>query len=417
MVYEGTVVGLKKRSAVVMTGDCQFKEIKRTPAMSSGLKVHFTDADLFKPAVKAPLRFTAIAASLLVCFVLAYSLLQEITGKRAFAYISLEVNPALEISLDKEMKVIKATGLNRDGQDIAKGLKIRGQDAGEAVQAVLSACVEIGYINGDHNRVLIATTFPVKNDELQEELDYRIWEAARKGVAASPSEASVYIFNVDPALREQAIKKGVSAARYLLWQDAQSNGLQCDLDGPLSGPGFSRSANRLSLPFAERVVPDNHAAPDPVPSSMHNGRVNQAPSSPGSGEAPGNSGNQFRGEFIPPGTGENTDNGKEKRSGRPGDSGDTTPAGPDKTQITNGGLVTPATDVKDNKPAPDPVVSPGGANNNRPTSSSDAAKSTDKSPSLSEPAGGAIGGGSSSSGGSSSGSGGGSSSGSGGSGW
>ncbi|MHB8985347.1 MAG: anti-sigma factor domain-containing protein, partial [Eubacteriales bacterium] len=331
MVYEGTVVGLKKRSAVVMTGDCRFKEIQKTPAMSSGLKVHFTDADLFKPAVKAPLRFTAVAASLLVCFVLAYSLLQGITDKLAFAYINLEVNPALEISLDKEMKVIKVTGINRDGQDIAKGLKIREQVAGEAVQAALSACVESGYINGDHNRVLLATTFPVKNDKLQEELDYRIWEAARKSVAVSQSGAEIYILHVDPVLREQAIQKGVSAGRYLLWQDAQSNGLQFDLDGPLSGPGFSQSVGRLSLPFTERSATDNNAAPGTALPAMQGGRADQAPSSPpGSGAATGKIENKLRDHITPPGTGGGIVNGKEKGTGESGDTMDTGPADPGK---------------------------------------------------------------------------------------
>jgi len=345
MVYEGTVIALKKRSAVVMTGDCQFKEIKRTPATVSGFKVHFTDEDLFQPAFKAPLRFTAIAASLLVCFVLAYSLLQGIAGMRTFAYIDLEVNPALEISLDQEMKAIKVTGLNQDGRKVAKGLRIQGQDAGEAVQTVLDACVESGYLNSDHNQVLMATTFSVKNDRQQEELDYRIWIAARQVVAAGQGEASVYILNADPALRKQAVKKGVSAGRYLLWQDVQSSGSECDLDSPLSSPAFSRSASRLSLSFTD----SNSTVPGPALHSTHSERTDQAPSSsPGAVEAPGNTGNAFKDGVITPGAGKEANNGKDTGGGKPDGTGDATSADPGEAGKTNDSSDS-AKGVKDNK--------------------------------------------------------------------
>jgi len=313
MVYEGTVIALKKHSAVVMTSDCQFKEIKRTPATISGFKVRFTDEDLFQPAAKVPLRFTALAASLLVCFVLAYSLFHGITGGRAFAYVGLEVNPALEISLDQEMKAIKATGLNEDGRKVTKDLRIQGLEASEAVKAVLDACARSGYLNNEHNQVLITTTFPVKNDAQQEELDYRIWIAASQAAAASRVEASIYIFNADPLIRNQAVKQGVSAGRYLLWQDAQSSGSECELDSPLSSPAFSRSAGKLALTFTEK----NNAVPGPAPQSAHGKRADQDSSfSHGAVEHQGNSGNAFKDEaFAPKDTG---------GSRRPDDTGNAT---------------------------------------------------------------------------------------------
>ncbi|MCG9969028.1 anti-sigma factor domain-containing protein [Pelotomaculum terephthalicicum JT] len=354
MVYEGTVITLKKRSAVVMTGDCQFKEIKRTPATLSGFKVRFTDEDLFQPAVKAPLRFAAVAASLLVCFVLAYSLLQGIAGARTFAYIGLEVNPALEISLDQEMMAIKVTGLNEDGREVAKGLRIQGQDAGEAVQTVLAACAASGYLNSEHNQVLMATTFSVKNDKQQEELDYRIWIAARQAVAANQGEASVHILNADPALRKQAVKQGVSAGRYLLWQDAQSSGSTCDLDSPLSSPAFSRSAGRLSLPFTE----SDSAVPGPALHSIPSERTEQAPSSPspGVGTAPGNPGNSFNDRITTPGAGNDANNGKDTGGNKPdNNTGNANPAAPGEAKKANNGSdnsisgQSPLGGVKDNK--------------------------------------------------------------------
>lgn len=346
MYYEGTLVGLKKRSAVVMTGDCQFKEIRRTPAMVGGQKICFTEADLVKPAFSPPLRVAAIAASLLFCFVLAYSLLQGFMDRRAFACISLEVNPSLDISLDREMKVLKVTGLNEDGREIAGEIKLRGLTAAEAVQAVLSLCVERGYLNGDHNRVLLATTLFVKNDPLQEDLDYRIWDAARRVV---PEGTALYILNADPALRAQAVEKGVSTGRYLLWQDARNSGQPCDLDGPLSGPAFSRSAAKLSVPFTEK----KDTAPGPAPSPTESdSAIYYHSSAPAAATAPGSDDNRFGSRLTSPGLSEGIDYSREKNSGSQDNTGGNGQAGFGQTG-TNGGFI-PAPGVGDDSQTPVP---------------------------------------------------------------
>ncbi|MCL6634395.1 MAG: anti-sigma factor domain-containing protein [Peptococcaceae bacterium] len=352
MVYEGMVVGLKKHSAVVMTSDCRFREIKRAPGMTCGTRVYFTDADLAGPAAGISLRFTAFAASLLLCLALAYTLLQGFMDRRAFAFVALEVNPALEISFNREMKAIKLTALNQDGRAVAGGLKIRGEEPGGAVRAVLNACLEKGYLNADHKQVLISTTFSVENPALQEDLDRRIWEAAREVVAAGQSGASIYIFNAAPAVREQAAKKGVSAVRYLLWQDAQESGIQCDLKGPLTGPGFSRSAGKLAVLSTETGNKDSHSAPGPAFPPAQSGQAAPEHSSPGTGTAPAKKKSNFKDHAAPPDTGEDTDDGKIRSGGRPGDAGDTGPAGPDKAEKTGGRPTTPAAADNGGKAAP-----------------------------------------------------------------
>jgi len=236
--YKGTIIGMKKRTAVVMTEDCGFKEIKKDGLMFCGQQVCFSDADLV-PDRKSPHRLLAIAASFLLCFLLAYSLVTGITAAKVYAYVSIDVNPSVELWLDREFRVIRILGLNGDGKLVAGNVDLRGQDVDGAFEKLFKTFSDRQFIGSNgKDWVVITTVLRKRADDggsSQRNLDYLLWATAREKIAGSGEKVTLHVIDADPALRKQAGRKGVSTGQYLLWLKARERGILFDLDGvPLS---------------------------------------------------------------------------------------------------------------------------------------------------------------------------------------
>lgn len=80
-------------------------------------------------------RLTAVAAVLIVALVFAGG------GYQAYAkpvsYITIDVNPSLEIGINRWDKVVECTGLNSDGKDLLERTDIKGMDYRSAMEELI----------------------------------------------------------------------------------------------------------------------------------------------------------------------------------------------------------------------------------------------------------------------------------------
>ena len=60
--------------------------------------------------------FLKPASLLVACFLCA--LLFSTTGRKVFAYVSVDINPSLEVSVTKDLRVIDLQACNDDGRRI-----------------------------------------------------------------------------------------------------------------------------------------------------------------------------------------------------------------------------------------------------------------------------------------------------------
>lgn len=103
-----------------------------------------------------------VAASALLCAgVMTFSLAACKTDKSgdgsAASYVSLDINPSIELTLDKNDKVISVHGANEDGQVLLyKEEGIVGADVETAVAKITSLAVELGYL--DENNKVVETS-------------------------------------------------------------------------------------------------------------------------------------------------------------------------------------------------------------------------------------------------------------------
>lgn len=88
---------------------------------------------------------------------------------QAQSYVSLDINPAIELTLDANNKVISAYGANEDGQVLLYGeVSVVGLNVEAAVEKITDLAVEYGFIDEDNK--VVGTSVSSKTDALAADL-------------------------------------------------------------------------------------------------------------------------------------------------------------------------------------------------------------------------------------------------------
>ncbi|MDR0925075.1 MAG: hypothetical protein LBN31_12085 [Hungatella sp.] len=128
--------------------------------------------DLSTPQIKAEkekrsvffLRQRVIATLVAACFcmiALAGGTYTYQNGK-VDSVIGIDVNPSVELSVNKRNKVLAAKALNEDGESIMQDMELKGVDLNTAVNAVIGSMVTHGYLSELDNAILVT----VSNDSI-----------------------------------------------------------------------------------------------------------------------------------------------------------------------------------------------------------------------------------------------------------
>lgn len=127
--------------------------------------------------------------------------------------VSLDVNPSIQLDLNKKERVVKAEALNEDAAAILDDMDLKGVQAEVAVNALIGSMVKNGYVSQDANSVLIS----VQNDDpaVAAELRQKLGDAVNQSMKADDVEGAVYsqIVAGDDQLRKKASQHGISEGR------------------------------------------------------------------------------------------------------------------------------------------------------------------------------------------------------------
>ncbi|WP_238883946.1 hypothetical protein [Clostridium sp. YIM B02551] len=137
------------------------------------------------------------------------------------SYISLDINPSVELKSNMFGRVIGVNPLNEDGKKIYSGLKLKGEKEEEALKELIKAAKDNGYLKvGEDNAVAITLSSNSKNSEdkvaeLEDELKQELKDA-------DLGKTEVVVQNLNLERREDAEKLGISPGKMLLIEKLQS---------------------------------------------------------------------------------------------------------------------------------------------------------------------------------------------------
>lgn len=149
------------------------------------------------------------------------------TGK-AVKFVTVDINPSIELGLDEQDRVVLVRPLNTDGEKLIKEQRLDGLKAEEAVVQITGEAVRQGYLApAKDNAVVIAVSG--ENDKLAEnkKLELKLKLSTEKVLQKSNlSVDKVQTVRAPKESREKAQEMGLSVGKFAIFLEALDNGLR-----------------------------------------------------------------------------------------------------------------------------------------------------------------------------------------------
>lgn len=231
MANKGTVIKIHNKRAVIMTDQCDFKEIVLKYPAQVGDTVDYRDEDIQYNSGSRKL--PALVASVLLCLFFVSSLiLYKPLLDPVYAYISFDINPGLEIKIDRNIQVIGVRSFNQDGQQLLEHNQISNGALDQAISYIIRQSRQDSYLHADKmNYVAVSLYYPgdIRERNFLSDLNAMI----AKELEDNHLKATIFYYMVNKQAYEQASQYNVSPARWVIWQAAQHSGFNYDLNGDL----------------------------------------------------------------------------------------------------------------------------------------------------------------------------------------
>lgn len=160
----------------------------------------------------------AAAAALVLMAGVAAGYTQQQSSQKVFSIIGLDVNPSIELKVNKAEKVLAINALNEDAELILTGMELKGTDLKVALNALVGSMLNKGYISELANSILISVENA--NREQGVSLQQRLAEEINGLLQASSINAAVLSQTIHADNEVQALAKayGISQGKATLIQ-------------------------------------------------------------------------------------------------------------------------------------------------------------------------------------------------------
>ncbi|CCQ94165.1 hypothetical protein CULT_170050 [[Clostridium] ultunense Esp] len=164
-----------------------------------------------------PLRRLAVAA--LILLIIAGSILiRPITPEAAYV-VALDINPNLELYVDRQDRVQKVIAYDEETNRFLEGLLLKGANITEAVGEITARAKDKGYLQKPDAWV-VATVVPLKSEVKKEEILAKIGEV----LTAGEEKGKVILTSADPKNLDEAHKKNLPVYKYAVLQYLEKSG-------------------------------------------------------------------------------------------------------------------------------------------------------------------------------------------------
>lgn len=132
------------------------------------------------------------------------------------AYVDMDVNPAIALTVNRYYRVISAQAYNEDGARVLEGLPLAHKGYAEAFTRLVEAMNRYGYIQNDG---LVSVTLQTDNAGIEAEWLTRIQTDTSGIMADGHHGVRLDVFSVSEDTRNHAHEYNISPAKYLAIQE------------------------------------------------------------------------------------------------------------------------------------------------------------------------------------------------------
>lgn len=212
---KGLVVEIAGKYMVVADENGYFKKIKYEDGCTIGQEIDLLPASNLRyfPVMQ---RISAVAAVIVVAVGLGlYSYYSP------YSYVSIDINPSVEIVLNRFEKVLDVQPLNEDGENIIKdSQEFMHKKVDDVLSKLIDEAHQQNYLKNDQeNEVFI--TVSASKAQVAQEVSREVKEYAIAGLASSQVKANVSTESVTMEKRVLAKKDNISVGKFMLLEQLQ----------------------------------------------------------------------------------------------------------------------------------------------------------------------------------------------------
>ena len=201
------VIEMKGKYAIVVTKKCNFMKIKNDGLMKPGCEVEIPErADFNK---KYFIKVASIAAAMVLVMGISFGAYAYNTP---YSYISVDINPSVELTANRFDIIINAKGLNDDGEDILQNQSLKNKKVRDGVNVIVSEAAEKGYLSKDREGAVLLTVSS-KNQDKADKMKVDLEEKTKE--EAEDIGVTIEVMSQNAALerRDQAFEMGITPGR------------------------------------------------------------------------------------------------------------------------------------------------------------------------------------------------------------
>ncbi|MFZ5643152.1 MAG: anti-sigma-I factor RsgI family protein [Bacillota bacterium] len=242
MKIKAVVLEVREKTCIVLTADGSFREVKAKGKSQPGQEITLPETGW---------RFNkyALAAACLVFFIVTAGFLNFSMAPAVAAYVCLDINPSVELAIDKDNIVRKAEALNDDGRELLTGLQLKGAGVGDALEKLIEVAVEKKYIQPGEENVIMSSVVPAGSEEISE-VDTVVKDRIEAFLQKKNIKAEVVVGKATSEVRAEAEKSGMSTGRYMLYMKARENDAQIT-PGDFRGKSIRQIEKDRKIKFKE----------------------------------------------------------------------------------------------------------------------------------------------------------------------
>jgi hypothetical protein len=289
----GIIYEILRDRVIVLNHKGEFIFIRKDSSMNIGQVVKYGESDICAPK-KGFFRYIPVAAGIAAAlmFVMFFAgLFNKGKPENVYGFISIDINPSIELAFDSKYTVLETNALNHDGIEVMEGLQIKGHTVYNAVSEVVEKSKSLNYIDkSKKNTVLISVALNEKskeyisNSEKEEKKLDEILDNINKEIEQLGHRDNLNIANetlkVTSEVRKEAQKHDSSMGKYYLFLKAKEQGVDIEIEELskvrvselIEKAGLSNKAAQTSVStpapgYSSTVVAENTA--NPLPAVSH----------------------------------------------------------------------------------------------------------------------------------------------------
>lgn len=275
MMNKGMIMEVSGNYAIALNDEGLMEKITFKPNMQVGQKIFYFEDDIVKTSSNKVHRhnnFIKAFGSIAALFLLVFTFFNTMKYEQAYAIVSLDINPSIQIEADSNQKIIKVEGVNIDGKNIDFS-DIKDIPLDEGIEKIKEKLIAKNYLD-TNKEVLVGFAFIEKGDNSDYEKDLK------DAIQSSFKTEKVTYVEGDKEAVNEAKTKGISLGRYEAYLVADEETKNKIDKAPVKDitSSIKDKENVIQWQAVDEKVVDEKAKTDNVPAANIDSQIkNQEP--------------------------------------------------------------------------------------------------------------------------------------------